>query len=71
MCLLCLLCLLWFLPSSFGFPNVYISVQGSHLEVGAEGLDTLLLWPSPRAIPFYERAGFAPATGAMEMSLDE
>ena len=36
-----------------------------------EGLDTLLLWPSERAVPFYERAGFAPATGAMEMALDE
>jgi GNAT superfamily N-acetyltransferase len=71
-------------PGSWGYiTNVYVDPAWRDHGLGRaimdvaiaaardEGLDTLLLWPSPRAIPFYERAGFAPATGAMEMSLDE
>jgi len=71
-------------PRSWGYiTNVYVDpawrdhgLGRAVMEVAVasareEGLDTLLLWPSPRAIRFYERAGFAPATDAMEMSLDE
>jgi len=71
-------------PPAWGYiTNVYVDAAWRDRGVGravmdvaiaaarSEGLDTLLLWPSERAIPFYERAGFAPATGAMEMPLDE
>ena len=71
-------------PGSWGYiTNVYVDPAWRDQGIGRavmdvaiasareEGLDTLLLWPSERAIPFYERAGFAPATGAMEMPLDE
>ena len=71
-------------PAAWGYiTNVYVDAAWRDHGIGravmdvaiaaarSEGLDTLLLWPSKRAIPFYERAGFAPATGAMEMPLDE
>jgi len=71
-------------PGSWGYiTNVYVDPSWRDHGIGrvmmevaiasarGEGLDTLLLWPSERAIPFYERAGFAPATGAMELPLDE
>ena len=71
-------------PAAWGYiTNVYVDAAWRDRGVGrsvmdvaiaaarSEGLDTLLLWPSRRAVPFYERAGFAPATGAMEMPLDE
>ena len=71
-------------PGSWGYiTNVYVDPAWRDQGLGRavmdvaiasardEGLDTLLLWPSPRAVPFYERAGFAPAVGAMEMPLDE
>ena len=71
-------------PASWGYvTNVYVDPAWRDQGVGRavmdvaiaaareEGLDTLLLWPSPRAVTFYERAGFAPATGAMELPLDE
>ena len=32
----------------------------------AQGLEMLLLWPSPRAIPFYERLGFEFLNESME-----
>lgn len=35
-----------------------------------EGLDLLLVSPSDRAIPFYERAGFGPAGEWLQLSLD-
>ena len=35
------------------------------------GLDTLLLWPSQRAVPFYLRAGFGSPPSALELALDE
>ena len=35
-----------------------------------EGLGMLLLWPSPRALSLYERLGFVPSPGALELSLD-
>jgi GNAT superfamily N-acetyltransferase len=71
-------------PPAWGYiSNVYVApewrdrgVGGQLLDVAIaearrEGLDTLILWPNRRAIPFYERVGFAPATGAMEMPLGE
>jgi len=71
-------------PGAWGYvTNVYVDPAWRDEGIGQaimdvaiasardDGLDTLLLWPSERAIPFYERAGFAPATGAMEMPLDE
>ena len=71
-------------PPAWGYiTNVYVDAAFRDRGIGrevidvaiasarAEGLDTLLLWPSRRAVSFYERAGFAPATGAMEMPLDE
>ncbi len=71
-------------PAAWGYiTNVYVDAAWRDRGIGravmdvaitaarSEGLDTLLLWPSDRAIRFYERAGFAPATGAMEMPLDE
>jgi GNAT superfamily N-acetyltransferase len=71
-------------PAAWGYiTNVFVDATWRDQGVGrsvmdvaiaaarSEGLDTLLLWPSSRAVPFYERAGFAPATGAMEMPLDE
>jgi GNAT superfamily N-acetyltransferase len=71
-------------PAAWGYiTSVYVAPSWRDRGVGRqmldvaiadarrEGLDTLILWPNQRAIPFYERAGFAPATGAMEMPLDE
>ena len=29
--------------------------------IRAEDIDTVVLWPSERSVPFYERAGFAPS----------
>lgn len=71
-------------PAAWGYvTNVYVDATWRNRGLGkavldvaiaaarAAGLDTLLLWPSSRAIPFYERAGFASATGAMELPLDE
>jgi GNAT superfamily N-acetyltransferase len=36
----------------------------------AEGLEFLVQWPSERAIPFYERAGFVRSPDALELHLD-
>jgi GNAT superfamily N-acetyltransferase len=36
----------------------------------AEGLEMLLLWPSDRAVPFYERLGFGAVVEALELPLD-
>jgi GNAT superfamily N-acetyltransferase len=71
-------------PGAWGYiTNVYVDAAWRDRGIGGalmdvviaaareEGLDTLLLWPSQRAVSFYERLGFAPATGAMEMPLDE
>ena len=71
-------------PGAWGYiTNVFVDARWRDRGVGrevmdvaiaaarAEGLDTLLLWPSHRAVPFYERAGFATATEAMEFPLDE
>jgi GNAT superfamily N-acetyltransferase len=33
-------------------------------------LELLLLWPSDRSVPFYERAGFAHSPDALELHLD-
>ena len=32
-------------------------------------LELLLVWPSERAVPFYERAGFTPSPDALELHL--
>ena len=71
-------------PRAWGYiTNVFVDAGWRDRGVGreimdiaiqsarAEGLDTLLLWPTHRAVSFYGRAGFAPATGAMELPLDE
>ena len=43
---------------------------GAAIEAAAaEGLEMLLLWPSDRAVPFYERLGFAPVANALELPL--
>ena len=36
----------------------------------AEGLELLLVSPSMRSVPFYERAGFGPAAEWLQLSLD-
>jgi GNAT superfamily N-acetyltransferase len=36
----------------------------------AEQLEFLILWPSERSIPFYERAGFVRSPDAIELQLD-
>jgi GNAT superfamily N-acetyltransferase len=71
-------------PAAWGYiTNVYVDASWRNRGLGralldvavaaarTEGLDTLLLWPNSRAIPLYERVGFEPATGAMELPLDE
>jgi GNAT superfamily N-acetyltransferase len=35
----------------------------------ADGLELLLLWPSERSVPFYERAGFGRSPDALERDL--
>jgi GNAT superfamily N-acetyltransferase len=69
-------------PTHWGYvTNVYVDPawrnrglgqQLMEVLIGAartDGLDTLLLWPSERAVPLYERLGFAPATSALELPL--
>jgi GNAT superfamily N-acetyltransferase len=69
-------------PTHWGYvTNVYVDQAWRNRGLGqailerliaqarSEGLDTLLLWPSQRAVSLYERVGFAPATGAMELPL--
>lgn len=63
--------------------NVYVVPEHRNSGVGRrildalirdtrdEGMDTLLLWPSKRAVPFYLRAGFATPPSALELALDE
>ena len=35
-----------------------------------EGLELVLLWPSERSVPFYERAGFVRSRDILELYLD-
>jgi GNAT superfamily N-acetyltransferase len=65
-------------PSRWGYvANVYVEPGARDAGVGrrlldavlahadAEGFARLVLSPSERSVPFYERAGFAPATSLM------
>ena len=67
---------------SFGYITaVYITPSvrnrgiGSRLLAAAvewartRGLESLILWPSERSVPFYERLGFAASADAMELAL--
>jgi GNAT superfamily N-acetyltransferase len=71
-------------PPAWGYvTNVYVVPEHRNTGVGRrildalirdtreEGLDTLLLWPSQRAVPFYVRAGFRTPPNALELALDE
>ena len=71
-------------PPAWGYvTNVYVVPELRNAGVGRrildaliadtrdEGLDTLLLWPSQRAVPFYLRASFNPPRSALEFALDE
>ena len=70
-------------PPAWGYvTNVYVVPELRNAGVGRrmldamiretreEGMDTLLLWPSERAVPFYLRAGFATPPSALELELD-
>jgi GNAT superfamily N-acetyltransferase len=35
-----------------------------------KGLENLIVWPSERAVPFYERAGFSSETDVLELPLE-
>jgi len=37
----------------------------------AEGVELLVVWPSERSVPFYERLGFRGSPGLMELLLDD
>jgi GNAT superfamily N-acetyltransferase len=71
-------------PTHWGYvTNVYVDQAWRNRGLGqailelliararSESLDTLLLWPSQRAVSLYESVGFAPATHAMELPLSE
>ena len=71
-------------PSAWGYvTNVYVVPEHRNAGIGRqildalinetrdEGMDTLLLWPSQRAVPFYLRAGFGTPANALELALDE
>lgn len=70
-------------PPAWGYvTNVYVVPELRNAGVGRrimdalidetreEGMDTLLLWPSQRAVPFYLRAGFGTPPSALELELD-
>jgi len=70
------------LKSEFGWvTNVYTRPERRNQEIGteliervkawaqAEDLQMLVLWPSERAVPFYQRAGFEMETEEMEFKI--
>lgn len=70
------------LEDAFGYvTNVYTRPAFRNLGIGsqlmaqviqwalAQELENLVVWPSERSVPYYQRAGFVGNTEAMEMSI--